>query len=343
MEKGDNLNENSLQDNIKNFLIDGPASINDVSEKMKVAWATAKVALEDLKQKEELKEIISSKVRIFALANDPASYNIPLTYKQKKEAYFIFSKIQEEWSNQRPNETLLATTLQKIAVDVVSEGKIDLPIVPLHYGLVLPVMYKPDNLSYSEQRDDPNILTLIKKTIPQHTNKAKEEMRKQYEKYDKKLFLSKELFLDTLNGNFNQEKFEKNLTSVFMHWPTKENASDFFKLFHRFIISSYVFRANKVGSEELQEIKETFGALWDGITTYLFFEEAEKFIRSEKKEIFNIIKENQISMKLMAIQERVCFFESITKSLAKQDLEIPQDDLHEQILNVYEESLNGTK
>ena len=78
-EGGDGFAEQVL-----NYLLDGPASINDVCKDLGIAWATAKSVLESMKEKGEVKEIISNpKIRIFKSTNDPAFYGVPIS----KEKY----------------------------------------------------------------------------------------------------------------------------------------------------------------------------------------------------------------------------------------------------------------
>src|SRR3989344_2951251 len=180
---------NKLSGTIVNFLLDGPASINDVCKKLEISWATAKSALEEMEAKGTVKEIVSNpKIRIFKLSIDPAFYGVPLTKEQKGQALFLFQNIRQEWRNDKP---LLATTLHKIAVDVAKECKCDIPVATFHYGMVVPVV-DTALFGYREPANSAQIIQSIRKTIPSHTNNSKEERENQYKKYDMVLFQSKE-------------------------------------------------------------------------------------------------------------------------------------------------------
>src|SRR3989338_4025502 len=114
----------SFAKQVVGYLLDGPASINDVCKDLEIAWATAKSGLEEMKERGEVKEIISNpKIRIFKLANDPAFFGVPLTKNQKNDALFLFESIKKAWkeNEEKRKGPLLATTLQKVAVDVAKE------------------------------------------------------------------------------------------------------------------------------------------------------------------------------------------------------------------------------
>src|SRR4030042_1435271 len=170
-------------DKIKNFLEEGPASINDICKELKISWATAKSVIEELKEKEELKEIVTSKIRIFKLANDPAFYGVPLTKKQKNDALFLFDVIKKEWKSQEKDKgPLLATTLQKIAVDVAKKCDANIQVVSFHYGLVVPVVASP-YANFSKPTNHKQITKVVIEILPSHPNKYHKEIEKQYSDY----------------------------------------------------------------------------------------------------------------------------------------------------------------
>ena len=145
----------SFAEKIKEFLFDGPASINDVCNELKISWATAKSTLEKMKEEGLVKEIISNpKIRIFKLTNDPAFFGVPLSRQQKNDSLFLFQTIRQEWQKSK-KETLLLTTLQKIAVDIATKCNCNIPHAQFHYGQVVPVFETPTPIfEIKEQPED---------------------------------------------------------------------------------------------------------------------------------------------------------------------------------------------
>lgn len=344
MAEKEELKETITQEKIKKILQNGPASINDIcnAPSLKVAWATAKTALEEMVKKGDVKEIISSKIRVFARKDDPAFYNIPLSKKQKNDSLFLFSKIIEEWSK-KESQPPLATVLQKIAVHVITDCnvKFNIPVVSFHYGKVVPVIYrmeKPEELEVPEHHL--KMIECIRNVIAAYKNKAGFAEDEQYKKYGMKLFLARKQLVNLFNPlrntekRINVEEIKKTLNNLFLTWPNKDEDTEIFSLYHRYLLASMILLDSKNSKDYVAEIKENFDILWDLITTHLFFQEVRTYIPNEKLEIFELIKLAQLSVKSSGVEGRVIYIESLAKSF---EAHIPKGGLYDEILGMYEE------
>src|SRR3989338_7294117 len=123
-----------------------PLSTQQLSEKIKSNWSTINTILEELKHEGKIRVIISTgKISIYRLADYPVFYGLPIQKKHRDLASFLFSSISKAWQAKYKSAPP-ATIIQKIAVDVAKEYKLDIPILPFHYGLVLPIFAgKPQN------------------------------------------------------------------------------------------------------------------------------------------------------------------------------------------------------
>lgn len=313
---------------IKEFLKDGPASINDVCKEMKISWATAKSFLEDMQEKEEVKEIVSNpKIRIFKLSNDPAFYGVPLSKEQKEQAIFLFQNIRKEWKEKEEKKKgpLLTTTLQKIAVDVAKECNCNIPAVSFHYGLVVPVIDTPF-FEYSIPNNSKQILQTIKRAIQVHTNRSIDERISQYKKYSMKLFESKENLKFILRSceKIDSKKAQQILSRLFIDWPTDNKNPEVFDLYYDFSDKVFGLIITQEFKEHIEDVNEAFNILWDFVTTYLFFKEMEKYVKDEKKEVFDYIKSSQLLAKKANVEERINYLSSLTN--LNKEIRLPSDE-----------------
>jgi len=327
--KGDGKTEgNELSEATSNFLLDGPASINDVCKKLDISWATAKAALEEMTVKGIVKEIVSNpKIRIFKLSIDPAFYGVPLTREQKGQALFLFQNIRQEWHKQS-DKPLLSTTLQKIAVDVAIECKCDIPVVTFHYGMVVPVV-DTSFFEYKTPVNSSQILQSIKNVIPSHNNRCKDEIDSQYTKYKMFLFQSKEGLKEALNNQKKEkdpslEKVQSALSDFLIKCPTDNKSYELFDLCYNFSSKINGLILTKGFSSNIEEVKEAFDILWDLITTNFFFKEIEKYVGPDKKEVFEYIKSSQILAKKANVEERINYLGSLIN--LSEEIKLPMDE-----------------
>lgn len=329
----DNAKDGGFAGQIKEFLFDGPASINDVCSKLKISWATAKSALDMMKEKGEVKEIISNpKIRIFKLTNDPAFFGVPLTKQQKNDALFLFQTIRQEWKSKK--DPLLLTTLQKIAVDTAIKCKCNIPSAQFHYGRVIPVFETPTPLfEIKPPKNYVVIIDFVKEEIHNHKNYARGEMEDQYEKYGMTLYQAKQRFKDLYKKSKSRDnkdttkEFEPALISLLMNWPTQNQDPEIFSLFSEYIKEVHGLIVTKTANDNLDKINETFNILWDLVTTGLFFRDLERQITPEKKEIFEYIRSSQILSKKENAEERINYLKLFVDSTVEIEMAMDEESL----------------
>ena len=324
----------SFAKQVVGYLLDGPASINDVCKDLEIAWATAKSGLEEMKERGEVKEIISNpKIRIFKLTNDPAFYGVPLTKEQKNNALFLFNTIKEHWkkTEEAEKKPLLATTLQKIAVDVAIKykemGKDTIPSAQFHYGKVVPIFETSASpFDVEKPKDHLIIVGLVEEEITKHKNNALDEMNDQYAKHDMLLYQAKQKFKTAINKNDKNKlsDIESTLVNVLMNWPVKNQDSQIFSLFTEYLGDVHGLILTKSANDNIDKINETFDVLWDLLTTDLFFRDMETQINKEKKEIFDYIKSYQILSKKVNAEERINYLKLFINLEA--EIEMPMDE-----------------
>jgi len=313
------------------FLDEKPLSIQQLSERVGSNWMTINEILEELKKEGKVKEVVATdKIKIIKRTDYPVFYGIPIKKECREQTLFIASEIVKEWRKKNNGEMPLNTTLQKVTVEIIEKCKLNLPVLPLHYGLVTALAIKPEeeiNKDY-EWKGNPEksiILKTINEEIQKHKNNASEEEDKQYSKYGLKLFQTRKEIV----GLFKQcdkmdiKKLDDSLLKFYFLLPTDN--IDVYNLFDKFLSSCTILFISKEPKKNLGEIRETFDILWDLITASMFLKDAKKFILPEDTSLFELIKSFHLNSKMCTAEERVSNLESIVKSINPDELDVPMD------------------
>jgi len=320
-------------DSILIHLDEKPLSIQQISEKVGSNWTTINEILEQLKIEGKVKEIVATdKIKIFKRTDYPVFYGIPISKEYREQTLFIASEITKEWKEKNNRELPLNTTLQKVAVEVIRKCKLDLPVLPLHYGLVTALAIKPEeqvnkNYEWKGKPDKGFIIEMIKEEVSKHKNKASEEENKQYTKYGLKLFQTRKeiitLFKENLEEINIKELNEKILRISFL-LPT--DSVEVYNLFDRFVSSSIIMFMSKEPKKNLSEIREAFDILWDLVTTEMFLRGAKSFIQGEDIQLFELIRGFHLNSKIGTAEERIVNLESVVRSINPDELDVPMDE-----------------
>lgn len=344
-------NREELKSAIISRLNEKPLSIQQISEKVKSNWLTVSSVLEELKNEGKVREIIATeKIKVFRSVDYPVFYSVPLKKEIIDNYLFIFSEIIKQWQKLK-NELPTTTALHKTAVDVVSECKLDLPIIRFHYGLVSPIAVKPEenlekkyNFEATFEKD--SIIRHIKNITPEHTKENYLEEDKQYDKYKDRygmhLFIEKKKLLKLLNGKKQEIKeLENQLTDVFLRFPNSNDDNETFLLFDRFLSSSIIILNSKKfhDNKNIQAIKETFDSIWDLTTSHLFFKDLKKYIEKEDFQTFELIRTTSINTKMENVEEKLLTLESISNSVDTTELRMPMDEESIRIMDIMTEGI----
>ncbi len=335
-------------DSILSFLDEKPLSIQQISEKVGSNWTTINEILEQLKTEGRVKDVVATdKIKILKRTDYPVFYGIPIKKEYRDQTLFIASEIVKEWKEKNKGELPLNTILQKVAVEVINKCKLNLPVLPLHYGLVTALAIKPEeqinkNYEWKWYPEKSFIIKAIKEEIPKHKNKALEEEDIQYTNHDLKLFQTKKEIIKLFKFGLDKtdtKKLEKNLIRMSLFFPS-ENL-EVYNLFDRYVSSCTILLISKTPKKNLAEIREAFDILWDLATTEMFLRGAKRFVLGEDIQLFELIKGFHLNSKICTAEERISNLESIARSINPDELEVPMDNESIEIRRVIAEGAEG--
>ena len=314
-----------IKEEILLHLKKGPLSTKKLSELLKSNWSTINNYLEELKQEGKVREIYAREnLKVYVRSDYPVFYGLPLNKNNFNDSLFLLSKIIEKWKEKK-KETINKTTMQKIAVNVIKNNSLDIPIVRFHYGKVLTTSLEPERFQetiqtykITEPKDSNKILKAIDNEIENggHCNIAWKEKKKQYKEYtDMKIFDLSDNVSYFLSGDKikNYQKILDLFYSLFLEIPTKERYSYLFKKYHDFLSAvGFILNSKEFnkGNEEdkknyIKEILDTFNSLWQALTTEFFFEDFEKTITKEFQELEKTIRDSRIKTYYFEVEDKL--------------------------------------
>jgi len=343
-----------IKKEILEFLFEGPKSINEIKEKLGSNWPTINSYLEKLKEKERVNEIlITDKMKVYRRTDDPVYYSLPFNKDIRMKTLYILSEIEKRWKEERGTE-LSKTALQKLAVDVIKICKLDLPILEFHYGMTTCASLDHNNeevMSFIEKpKEEDLILSCIKDVVndKEHTGIAYQEREYQYRKYKMSFYSSKEeltkFFMFHKNHKTNKE-FKENLKRLLLNlslnYPLK--LDKFYFDFENFIRNAQIIlsKEDKENIEGLEIIKGTLTQLWDKITTFTSFQDSEKFIDKDKRQLFEQIKELSYNFKELNYKPYIEELESLAQEINPFEIDMPQNKISDEIQKLIIEGLEN--
>ena len=303
-----------------------PLSVQQISKKLSSNWSTIFEILSELKKEGEIREVISTKkIKIYKVSNYPVYYSLPIQEKHKELSLFLFSEITNAWKK-RYNTIPPATTIQKVAVDVVNESGLDIPILPFHYGLVLPIfLNSKDYLNKGFPENYKEIRYYINKVLPTHTEKAWKEELNQYKKYNMPFFLAKNKLALAFESQ-NKKEILSAILNFSEYFPNDEVNSFIFGLFDKFVYCAVILLNWKNYKLDASELKALYEGIWDLVTSNMFLNEAKKYILKEDMPLFEIIKTSTLNSKISPIEEKLLDLEPFANSINPEEIETPMDE-----------------
>ncbi|MBT4376472.1 winged helix-turn-helix transcriptional regulator [archaeon] len=331
-----------IREKIMSHLREGPRTITEISESINSNWLTTGKFLKDLEKDKQVVEVFSSpKMKVYRRTDDPVYYSLPFSKEIRDQNIYLLSKIVRLWKEKEgsyPNKT----TTQKIAVEVIEDCELDLPVLEFHYGKVtcMNVSYEQDLVEVydiSTPKNSQNILNCIKKILKEdkHTGKSEDERKMQYEREKMNFYSTKEKLIKDFD---NEGKTSENLIELSINFPMK--LEKFYSEFNDFVSTSTALLSVDSNGDNLSKIKETFFSLWDLITTLSYFKDAEKFISPQRKELFEQIKKPNLSFKKMGYETLATELKSELISIDESKLKMPQDDESKKIQRLFLENLD---
>lgn len=345
-----------IKTEILHYLKKGPLSTKRLSELLNSNWSTINNYLEELKHNRDVREIYSREnLRVYVRCDYPVFYGLPLDEKKMNDSLFLLSKIIEKWHKEK-KQIINKTTMQKIAVNVVKNTSLDIPIVKFHYGKVLATYLEPTNYQdvikiykIKEPKNSDYIEKEIEKEIKKgnHTNIAWKEKKNQYETHsDMKIFnLSDSVHYILSNEKKSESKILIDLfQKIFLEIPITQRYSYLFEKYHEFIGGVYfIFNSKEFDNLEhkknlLKEILDVFNSLWQALTTEFFFEDIEMFINEDFKEIIDFIRDSKTNSHYFDIEEKLSNLLDYKKTLNMKEIKL--NETEEKMLNILLEGAN---
>ncbi len=336
-------NAEQIQEDILSHLKEGPKSIKKLSELTESTWATINTHLNNLKEENKVREILSvNNMRVFIRSDYPVFYGLPLDKEKRNLSLYLLAKIIDSWKNTHDGEIPNKTTVQKIAVEIAkNEPSLNLPVVRFHYGKVLPVSIEPQNANQilidynvSKPKNSDDILKKINHEIKNgnHTNIAWKEKKKQYEKHkDMKIYLLKDkIEYASHNKDDFKAETEKIIYDFFLEIPSTQRYSYYLQRYHDFISAfEFIIHSSEFEKEKkqyIQEIIEVFDSIWQSLTTQFFFEDFGSQTDKELEEIQENIEKNTFEIDIFQIDDKITNLLSYKKYLTIKKKELNENE-----------------
>ena len=320
-------------------LKDGPKTITEISGLAKSNWITIEEYLRKLKEEKSVIEIVSSpKMKVYRRTDDLVFYGLPFSKKIRDRTFALLCLIDRTWKKQTGSSPP-RTILQKVAVKLIEESRIDLPILKFHYGQITALRYDE---KFRDSCHDFHLIetqktllfNLIKKYKRWSSTKAQLE---QYQKPEMEFYRVKEELSEAFSKG-EKEKIIKKILELSVYYPSE--LEDTYELFDKFEYCAINILSLKTKEKEnyLKMLKEIFSLIWDAITTSYFFYEAEKYIEENKEELFNYIKLNTMNSKISNIIPIIEDLKSEIDAIPQEEIDMEASEKSKELLN---KLLNG--
>jgi len=208
---------------IKKALSDGPMSISEIADKLKINWRTAEHYLRTLKELELVEEYEEKNSRVFFYKDKNNYFSLTIKNKDKKiidSIYYNIKKYCLEQFNKEPTKT----QAYKIIWNVNRKLNLNLPIGWYKYGPCCVQIYAGNETKDTDL--DNKTITLIKESISEYAALDNITLQKKIYKDEKiDLYLIKEKLLETIDIkelNFILMDFIKNAPD-----ETRDTVTDF--------------------------------------------------------------------------------------------------------------------
>lgn len=340
-----------IKKRILNLLFEGPKGISELAEEIDSNWPTTNKYLEELKADNKVNEIINSdKMKVYRRMDDPVYYSIPFNKDIRVSTLYLLKEIEERWKKEKGTE-LSKTALQKIAVDVIKTSNLKLPVLNFHYGMTTCASFDSTNSDILELIEEPKekekIIEGIKKVLKddRHEGIAYKERLYQYTKYKMNFYLAKEnltklfiLYEKKKLDNLKKE-LKNSILELSLNYPIR--LDNFYPDFERFARNANIILSNGDNGEidNLEIIKGTLIQLWDKLTTFTSFKDSEEFIDSDKKQLFEQIRELNYNFKEMNYKIYIDELESLAQAINPFEIKLPENESSIEIQKLITEGL----
>lgn len=350
-----------LIEEIKNHLSRKPLSINELAdEKLKSNWSTIRDIIQFM-EKLDIVEAVnpSDKIKEYRLIKliikkrNDTWFGLPLTEEEEKTIKHLFSRIKSlflEKLHRSPKDT----EVQKTAIEVAKACNLNIPRGWYLFGLIT-VMKYDDRINYQtssvacpEEKVDREILISIESC--KQIKYVRDLSKRQYEKYDNKLYKIKEELkkvnnqrLD-LNNTNSRKTLQKLLSALLFYLPTDENAQEVIGVTSDYVNTMNRLLVSKIDLNDLKsDLSDAFDAIWKYLATYYFFDTVTDTGNYDRKTIYEGYFKSSLEDRKEIAYEHINY---LKEQIQKEDeipilkLENPETDI---IRKTYEDMAREIK
>jgi DNA-binding transcriptional ArsR family regulator len=285
-------------------------TIQDVSKESGVSWESTKRHLELLKKLNSVREIPEEGKTYYQMigkVEQDTLFSIPISDEHRKIIEKTYRTIKDLCSENK--KTLSKTLIQKIAVDYIETRYPDIPRGWYLYGEMLLLPFDPEK-DYPERLDSSENV-LVKRVCDEYflCCETSHKIRKhQYEKKDKKLYITKErlyykLAYDDYADSYKKNKIRELLNEFIVHIDRTVENSMLMALVEDYcsqVLGLLRHGTAKQMMEARPAILDAFNAVWNLVATNEFYNSLVKYYDKELlKDYFN---EKMRTLQQMAVE-----------------------------------------
>lgn len=256
-----------------------PLAINELAEKLKLNWRTAKNRLEHLRSLDLVFENEEGNKRVFYLKDKDNYFDLPLTKQQEDIVLAIFSQI-------RQTAQVTKTQALKILYETNKQFSLNIPVGWYLYG---PICLKPLTEQSTNHNLPNNVIQFIRETTTEYAKKTNSEVEDIIYQENSLYRIKKSILQTPLGENINVQ-----LMDFIKEVPeeTKEIATDCARAimlvgWNQETKNAFELTWNYIG---MINFKHTIQEHYDYNITHYF-----KYLKQKKQdaqlEILNIVKQ----------------------------------------------------
>lgn len=262
-----------IKEEILSKLDSGPLSVEQLRKSISDSnWTTINKYLEELKEEDLVKEIISTdKIKIYQKITGDTYFNLPLTQEERKKFRTLFYLIKKEYG--KLGKTIPRTHFAKIAVHAIkqSDQLSELPTLWYLYGII-PLMIPDSTQDYSAEfsfKNRSEIELLIREFIRDNHSRSSTQLKKnQHKDYHEELYILSDEFLEMSSDGWEANRAMEILKKIYIACPLDPEFPEVFNFMDRFYITVSKLNTLNLLGDTKRELFSTFNALWKYIATY---------------------------------------------------------------------------
>ncbi|MCK4997166.1 hypothetical protein KAS08_02585 [Candidatus Pacearchaeota archaeon] len=329
-----------IENDILEFLKDGPKTITELKNDMKSNWLTVEKFLKKLSDEDKVKEIISTdKKKVYQRVYSDTYFDVPITTKDRQMFNSLYSLILSKYKvlERIPTKTEFA----KVAVDVIekSEELKDLPRIWYLYGMIPLKAAEPSQEYFKEItfKNELEIVKFIADSIKDKKDKSSITIQQeQHKRFREWTYINCDQFMKETK-DWNDKKILDALNEIYISCPI----DDEFKIFDFFDkFNTVVGKLSVLGklNEYKNEIIITFDSLYKYYTTYRAYKSFQELnFFKNNNDLLNFYIGNSIDSRATVFDECFSDLNSIYLSNLNKNVKLKLSEDALEVRNIFED------